>query len=148
MAARKLTPKQLHFARCVASGMTQSDGYREAFNPKDSTTAASIHTLASRLISDVEVRSRVDALVKARERAVQLSVVTDREKVTSHLRKWMDGLEETDSNRLRSAELKAWMITMTGQKICTEGVYLGEIQRISTWEGTPPVRLAVTNLYT
>lgn len=105
MAARKLTPKQLHFARCVASGMTQSDGYREAFNPKDSTTAASIHTLASRLISDVEVRSRVDALVKARERAVQLSVVTDREKVTSHLRKWMDGLEETDSNRLRSAEL-------------------------------------------
>ena len=75
MAARKLTPKQLHFARCVASGMTQSDGYREAFNPKDSTTAASIHTLASRLISDVEVRSRVDALVKARERAVQLSGV-------------------------------------------------------------------------
>ena len=68
MATKQLTPKMLHFTRCVAGGMTQADAYREAYEPSDSTTAASIHTLASRLMGRVEIRSRVDALIVARER--------------------------------------------------------------------------------
>jgi hypothetical protein len=72
--AKELTPKQAHFARCVAQGMTQADAYREAYDPKQST-AASIHTLASRLMGQVEIRSRVDALIKARERAVVASAL-------------------------------------------------------------------------
>jgi len=103
--AKQLTPKQLHFARCVAQGMTQADAYREAYNPREGTTAASIHTLASRLMGQVEIRSRVDALVAARERAVAASAVTDREAVVSKLRVWMTGEEETDASRLRAAEL-------------------------------------------
>jgi cytoskeletal protein RodZ len=105
MATKQLTPKQLHFARCVASGMTQADAYREAYEPSDSTTAASIHTLASRLMADVEIRSRVDVLVAARERAVAASAVTDRDKVLSKLRGWMDNAEPTDTAKLRAAEL-------------------------------------------
>ena len=101
---RKLTPKQLHFARCVASGQTQADAYREAYNPRDSTTSASIHTLASRVATKVEVRARVEALVAARERAVAASAVTDRQKVTEHLRDALAG-GETDQFRLRAAEL-------------------------------------------
>jgi hypothetical protein len=77
--------KQAHFARCVAQGMTQADAYREAYDPKQATTAASIHTLASRLMGQVEIRSRVDALIKARERAVVASALTDRDKVLSKL---------------------------------------------------------------
>jgi hypothetical protein len=83
---KELTPKQAHFARCVAQGMTQADAYREAYDPKQATTAASIHTLASRLMGQVEIRSRVDALIKARERAVVASALTDRDKVLSKLR--------------------------------------------------------------
>ena len=104
MAGKQLTPKQLHFAWGVASGMTQADSYREAYEPSDSTTAASIHTLASRLMGEVEIRSRVDLLIKARERAVADKAVTDREKVTDHLREALAG-GETDQLRLRAAEL-------------------------------------------
>ena len=103
--AKELTPKQAHFARCVASGMTQADAYREAYDPKQGTTAASIHTLASRLMGQVEIRSRVDALIRARERAVVASALTDRDKVLNRLRAWLEGTEEADSNRLRAAEL-------------------------------------------
>ena len=103
--AKDLTPKQAHFARCVAQGMTQADAYREAYDPKQGTTAASIHTLASRLMGQVEIRSRVDALIRARERAVVASALTDRDKVLSRLRAWLEGTEEADSNRLRAAEL-------------------------------------------
>ena len=105
MATKQLTPKQLHFARCVASGMTQADAYREAYEPSDSTTAASIHTLASRLMGRVEIRSRVDGLIAARERAVAASAVTDRDKVLSKLRGWMDNAQPTDTAKLRAAEL-------------------------------------------
>ena len=103
--AKELTPKQAHFARCVAQGMTQADAYREAYSPKQGTTAASIHTLASRLMGQVEIRSRVDALIRARERAVVASALTDRDKVLNRLRAWLEGTEEADSNRLRAAEL-------------------------------------------
>jgi hypothetical protein len=102
--AKELTPKQAHFARCVAQGMTQADAYREAYDPKQST-AATIHTLASRVMARVEVRARVDALIKARERAVVASALSDRDKVLSKLRVWLEGTEVTDSNRLRAAEL-------------------------------------------
>jgi hypothetical protein len=102
--AKELTPKQAHFARCVAQGMTQADAYREAYDPKQST-AATIHTLASRVMARVEVRARVEALIKARERAVVASALSDRDKVLGKLRLWIDGTEETDSNRIRVAEL-------------------------------------------
>jgi len=104
MTSKKLTPKQRHFARCVAGGMTQADAYREAYNPKPSTTAASIHTLASRLMSKVELRSRVDSLIVQRDKALVASAVTDRQKVTAHLRDALAG-GETDPLRLRAAEL-------------------------------------------
>ena len=103
--ATKLTPKKLHFARCVAAGSDYSTAYREAFNPAESTTAASINTLASRLMADVEVRSRVDALIAARERAVSASAVSDRERVLSKLRGWMECAEGADAMKIRSAEL-------------------------------------------
>ena len=105
MTTKQLTPKMLHFTRCVASGMTQADAYREAYEPSDSTTAASIHTLASRLMAKVEIRSRVDSLIVARERAVAASAVTDRDKVLSKLRGWMDNAEPADTAKLRAAEL-------------------------------------------
>ena len=102
---KKLTPKKLHFARCIASGMSQSDAYREAYTVRPSTTAASVHTCASRIATDVEVASRVQHLIGMRERAVAASAVTDRERVLSKLRGWMDEAEPSDSVKVRAAEL-------------------------------------------
>lgn len=108
MTAKKdqggLTPKQAHFARCVAGGMTQADAYREAYDPKASTKSETIHTLASRLMAKDEIRSRVDSIVASKERAVAASALSDRDKVLSKLRFWLDG-GVTDSNQLRAAEL-------------------------------------------
>ena len=78
MKKKTLTPRQAHFSRCLAGGASQADAYREAYQPGSSTTAASIHTLASRVAGKVEVRSRVDALIKARERAVVQSAEIER----------------------------------------------------------------------
>ena len=102
---KKLTPKKLHFARCIASGMLQSDAYREAYTVRPSTTAASVHTCASRIATDVEVASRVRHLIGMRERAVAASAVTDRERVLVKLRGWMDEAEPSDSVKVRAAEL-------------------------------------------
>lgn len=105
MTDKKLTPKQLHFARCVASGMTQSDSYREAFTVRPSTTSASVHTQASKLMGNLEISSRVKHLIRLREQAVVASAVSDRERVLSKLRGWMDDAEPADSVKLRAAEL-------------------------------------------
>ena len=97
MGEKKLTPKQLHFARCIAGGMTQSDAYREAYTVRDSTTQESVHSSASRLMADAKVSARVKHLIGLRERAVVASAVTDRERVLSKLRGWMDDAEPADS---------------------------------------------------
>ena len=108
MTAKKdqggLTPKQAHFARCVAGGMTQADAYREAYAPSASPKSDTIHTLASRLMARDEIRSRVDSIMAAKDRAVAASALSDRDKVLSKLRFWLDG-GVTDSNQLRAAEL-------------------------------------------
>ena len=103
--ATKLTPKQLHFSRCVASGSTYSDAYREAYDVKPDTKAGSIQTEASKLMSNPDIAQRVEVLIAARERAIQASGVSDREKVLGKLRTWMDTAEGADSMKIRSAEL-------------------------------------------
>jgi len=102
---KELTPKQLHFARCVASGMTQSDSYRESYTVRQSTTQESVHSSASRLMADAKVSARVQHLIGMRERAVAASAVTDRERVLAKLRTWMDEAEPSDSVKVRAAEL-------------------------------------------
>ncbi len=56
-----MSPKQEHFAQCIADGMTQADAYRTAYDAskmKDS----SIHVNASKLLSDAKVKQRVTEL--------------------------------------------------------------------------------------
>lgn len=60
----ELTPKQESFALAVASGMTQSDAYREAFNVRPTTKTDSINQAASKLMADPKISSRVNELRK------------------------------------------------------------------------------------
>jgi thymidylate synthase ThyX len=59
-----LTPKQEAFAIAVASGMTQADAYRSAYNVKPETKPESTQVKASQLMADGKIRSRVEELKK------------------------------------------------------------------------------------
>ena len=100
-----LTAKQLHFCRCVASGMTGASSYREAFDVTAEGKSKSHVEAASRLLARSNIKARVDALVAQRERAILASSLSDRERVLSKLRHWMDHAEAGDSNKLRASEL-------------------------------------------
>ena len=56
-----MTPKQEHFAQCIADGMTQADAYRTAYGA-DKMKDSSIHVNASKLMSDAKVAQRVAEL--------------------------------------------------------------------------------------
>ena len=100
-----LTAKQLHFCRCVAAGMSQAEAYRESHAVTADGKSATHREAASRLMARADIRTRVDALVKQRERSQLASALSDRERVLSKLRHWLDHAESGDSNRIRSAEL-------------------------------------------
>ena len=56
------TPKLEKFSNLYVELGNSSEAYREAFNVSESTTTASIHTLAWRTLSRVDVRLRVTEL--------------------------------------------------------------------------------------
>lgn len=62
MAEKELTPKQENFAQAIASGMSQADAYRSAFDVKPTTKQESIHVNASKLMADANVAQRVAEL--------------------------------------------------------------------------------------
>ena len=100
-----LTPKQMHFCRCVAAGMNQASAYREAFDVTADGKSATHREAASRLMSRADIKARVDGLIAQRERSILASALSDKERVLGKLRHWMDNAEQGDSNRIRSAEL-------------------------------------------
>ena len=59
-----LTPKQEAFAIAVASGMTQADAYRSAYNVKQTTKPEVTQVKASQLMADGKIRVRVEELKK------------------------------------------------------------------------------------
>jgi hypothetical protein len=100
-----LTAKQMHFARCVASGMPQAEAYREAYDVTAVGKTATHREAASRLMARADIKARVDALIAQRERSILASSLSDRERVLSKLRHWTDSAEPADGNKIRAAEL-------------------------------------------
>lgn len=77
-----LTPKREAFAQAVASGKTQADAYRSAFNATK-MKADSIQQCASRLMGDIKVAARVAEIRKPVVEAVQITL-------EAHLRRLAD----------------------------------------------------------
>ena len=100
----ELTPKQQHFCRAVVSGCTMSDAYREAYNTSN-MKPATVHREAHTLMSHPKVTTRVEALQRARDRAVIASSLSDRERVLEQLRHFADHAKPSDSVRLRACEM-------------------------------------------
>ncbi len=86
-----LTPQREKFAQAVASGMNQSDAYREAFKVRPGTKQESVNQSASRCMADVNVMSRVAEL---RAQVAKKTMIT----LESHLE---------DLQRLRNMAVKA-----------------------------------------
>lgn len=57
-----LSPRREKFAQAVASGMNQSDAYREAYRVRNGTKLSSINVNASKLMADAKVEQRVAEL--------------------------------------------------------------------------------------
>lgn len=68
-----LTPKQEAYAQAVASGMSQADAYRSAFNVRPATKPESIQVSASKLMKDPNIAQRV---IELREPAAKRAQMT------------------------------------------------------------------------
>lgn len=99
-----LTPKQLHFCRCQANGMTQADSYRESYNAKNMTNE-SIYQEACRLAKNPKIKSRVDYLIAQKEAALIRSSVGLKAKVLDKLEEFMEQATTSDGNKIRATEL-------------------------------------------
>lgn len=62
-----LTPQQEHFAQMVASGKSQSDAYRDAYDVKPRTKPSTVWEAASRIAADSKVSARIEELKKELE---------------------------------------------------------------------------------
>ena len=102
---KQLTSKQRAFARAWASGMSLSAAYREAYDVSDSTSAKSVHNLASRLAGQVEIKERYEHLLRERDRQMAASAVSRRDRVLDWLEGVYLGNEDADAVRVRAAEL-------------------------------------------
>lgn len=89
MTKPELTPKQEHFAQCIAQGMSQSDAYRTACDVRPKTKPETIWNRASKLMAEAKVSARVEEL---REAAKERTAVTV-ESLTETLKKAVEGCE-------------------------------------------------------
>ncbi len=100
---KQLTPKQGHFARCVASGMNLSDSYKEAYS-SNNMSDKTVNEAASRLMANSMLTARVHDLNAAKDSALIAAAVSDREMVLKTFRELVfEGA--TDQARLRAGEL-------------------------------------------
>jgi hypothetical protein len=84
--------------------MTYADAYREAYDCDDMSDST-IRRESSRLMTNTTITTMVNRLIAAKEGQIQASAVSDREKVLSKLRGWMECAEGADAMKIRSAEL-------------------------------------------
>lgn len=102
--AKALTGKQLHFARCLAQGMSKTDAYIEAYDA-DGMARKTINEAACRLSQDSRVAARVQQLILLKEKALIRSTVGLKDQVLTKLVGFMDNATPADSAKLRAAEL-------------------------------------------
>lgn len=103
---KQLTSKQQKFAREVASGKSQADAYRAAYDVGPNAKPATQQAAASRLMKDSMVRARVDQLIQSRERGLQARALSQAELVATRLREAIDD-DGFGPNRLKALDLMA-----------------------------------------
>ena len=103
---KSLTPKQSTFCRHVATGMTMSDAYREAYDAGN-MKPATVNREAHALMATPKITARVERLQGQKDRAIVAASLSDREKVLTKLRTLVDSAEGTPGEHvmLRACDL-------------------------------------------
>jgi phage terminase small subunit len=119
-----LTPKQEKFALEVASGKTQSDAYRAAFNVRPTTKDTTVNVSASKLMADPNISQRVEELRKP---------IADKAMVT--LESHIERLKELAMMAIDQGQIAA---AIKAEELCgkASGVYV-EKRQITGLDGGP-----------
>lgn len=105
-----LTPKQALFCRELASGKSQAEAYRIAYDVGPDASKKTQVEAASRLMARDNVRARVESLVAARERGMQVTALSASALCIKRLREAVDDPEQGGSfgpNRLKAIQILA-----------------------------------------
>ena len=101
-----LTPKQEKFCQCIVKGMSQTDAYKEAFEIK-TAKPESVYTMASRLLRDVKIESRLEELKKGIEKELVYSALESFNKLKEIQELALGNQLKPDlTNALKAEELK------------------------------------------
>jgi phage terminase small subunit len=124
-----LTPKQERFAQEVASGKSQAEAYRTAFNVKPTTKPETSQANACRLMADSNVSTRVAELkAAAAERVVW--TMADSLDVLSTIAKGLD-TDAKPSDKVNAVKAINAMIGLDApSKLNLTGNLVTEIQRV------------------
>ena len=118
-----LSPQREKFAQAVASGMNQSDAYREAYRVRNGTKLSSVNVNASKLMNDAKVAQRVAELRAPIVKNVQVTL-------ENHLRDLMALRNLATKEKQMSAAINA---EIARGKAC--GLYVEKLQH-SNPDGT------------
>ena len=111
-----LSPQREKFAQAVASGMNQSDAYREAYKVRNGTKLSSVNVNASKLMNDAKVAQRVAELRAPIVKNVQVTL-------ENHLRDLMALRNLATKEKQMSAAINA---EIARGKAC--GLYVEKLQ--------------------
>ena len=107
------------FAQTIASGENQSDAYRRAYKVKATTKPTSVNVSAAKLMSDPNIRQRVEELKKPIIEAVGLTLESHLARL-AHLSKKAEEAENygpavtAETNRGKAAGLYTEKVAVTG----------------------------------
>jgi phage terminase small subunit len=126
-----LTPKQERFAHEVASGKTQADAYRAAFDVKPTTKPETCQANASKLMTNTDVSTRVAELRAAVAERVMWTMA-DSLDVLSTIAKGLDS-DAKPSDKVNAVKAINAMIGLDApSKLDVTGNMVTRIERVMT----------------
>ena len=103
--ADKLTGKQRRFCELVASGKTQADAYREAYDSNGSSQT--VRNSASKLMKQDYIKSTVDSIIKRKSDLNIARHVSNQDLVTRTLRDHITGAIDLEPTQVQSLSILA-----------------------------------------
>ena len=117
---QRITAKQYEFARLVAEeNLTSSDAYRKAYKPSTFAKNKSIHEMASRVIKNVKVQSRIKAFQRIKAEDNRMIAIRREEFVFKKLIEEVEQCKNA-SSRIRALELLGKTVSMFSNKVETK----------------------------
>ena len=101
----KLTGKQRRFCELVASGKTQADAYREAYDSNG--CSQTVRNSASKLMKQDYIKSTVDSIIKRKSDLNIARHVSNQDLVTRTLRDHITGTIDLEPTQVQSLSILA-----------------------------------------